>query len=86
VRTRWSTAGARKAELAGRVHNAEREMGTRWGNGSALAIQSRETEREGERAGEVTGADKLVHGQRESEGERALGVAPTGGASNSNSN
>jgi hypothetical protein len=41
VRTRWSTAGARKADLTGRVH-------TRGGNGSALANRAHETERERE--------------------------------------
>jgi hypothetical protein len=59
VRTRWSTAGARKAELTGLAHGTEGEKGTRGGNDSALANQARETEREGERAGEVTGADRL---------------------------
>jgi hypothetical protein len=34
VRMRWSTARARRAELTGRVHGAEREKG-RAGNGSA---------------------------------------------------
>jgi hypothetical protein len=29
VHTRWSTPGARKAELTRRVHGAEREKGTR---------------------------------------------------------
>jgi hypothetical protein len=64
VRTRWSTAGARKAELTRRVHGAEREKGTRGGNDSALANRARKTEREGEgegeRAGEVTGTDRLI--------------------------
>jgi hypothetical protein len=46
VRTRRSTASAGKADLTGRVHGAEREKGTRGGNGSALANQARETERE----------------------------------------
>jgi hypothetical protein len=61
VRTCWSTAGARKAELTGLAHGAEGEKGTHWGNGSALANRARETEREreGERAGEVTGTDRL---------------------------
>jgi hypothetical protein len=80
VRTRWSTAGATKAELTGRVHGAEIEMGTRGGNGSALAIRSRKIER-----GRASGRSNWHRqagstGQRESEGERALGVAPIGGA------
>jgi hypothetical protein len=35
VRTRWSTAGARKAELTGLAHGAEREERVCDGNGSA---------------------------------------------------
>jgi hypothetical protein len=60
VRTRWSTTGARKADLTGRVHDAEREKGTRgatsrhWRTGPA-----RQRQREGERAGKVTGTDRL---------------------------
>jgi hypothetical protein len=49
VRTRWSTAGARKAELTRQVHNAERVKGTRGGNGSALVNRAHETKREGAR-------------------------------------
>jgi hypothetical protein len=48
MRTRRSTAGAGKAELTRQVHGAERVKGTRGGNGSALANQARETERERE--------------------------------------
>jgi hypothetical protein len=48
VRMRWSTAGARKVDLTGRVHGAERIKGTHGGNGSALANRARETERERE--------------------------------------
>jgi hypothetical protein len=61
VRTCWSTAGAGKADLTVRVHGAEREKGTCGGNGSTLANRALETdrERERERAGEVTGADRL---------------------------
>jgi hypothetical protein len=52
VRTRWSTTGARKADLTRQAHGAERERGTHGGNGSALANRARETERgrESERA------------------------------------
>jgi hypothetical protein len=45
---RWSTTGARKAELTMQVHGVERVKGTRGGNGSALANRARETERERE--------------------------------------
>jgi hypothetical protein len=58
VRTRWSTAGARKTDLTGRVHGAERVKGTR--GATARRWRTRPTrQREGERAGEVTGADRL---------------------------
>jgi hypothetical protein len=52
VRTRRSTAGVGKADLTSQVHGAERDKGTRGGNGSALANRARETERgrESERA------------------------------------
>jgi hypothetical protein len=77
----------RKADLIRRAHDIEREKGTRGGNGSALANRAhkiereREREREGERAGEVNWRRQVGStGQRESEGEWALGVAPTGGA------
>jgi hypothetical protein len=46
VRTRRSTARAGKAELTRQAHGAEREKGTRRGNGSALANRAHETERE----------------------------------------
>jgi hypothetical protein len=73
-------AVARKADLTGRVHGAERVKGTRGGNGSVLANRARETEREGERAGEVTGADRSapLGSEREKEGARER-LAPTGG-------
>jgi hypothetical protein len=57
---RWSMAGAEKAELIGLAHGTEREKGTRgatarhWRTGPV-----RQREREGERAGDVTGADRL---------------------------
>jgi hypothetical protein len=45
--------GAGKADLIGRVHGAEREKGTRGGNGSVASEPGpRNKEREGERAGE----------------------------------
>jgi hypothetical protein len=66
VRTRWSTTGARKADLTGRIHGVEREKGMcgataqHWRTGLARQRErEREREREGERAGEVTGADRL---------------------------
>jgi hypothetical protein len=72
VCTRWSTAGARKAELTGLAHGAERVKGTRGATARRLANRARETEREGERAGEVTGADRVGStGQRAREGGRA---------------
>jgi hypothetical protein len=43
---RRSTASAEKAELTRQAHGAEREKGTRGGNGSTLANRARETERE----------------------------------------
>jgi hypothetical protein len=45
VRTRRSTASAEGVELTGQAHGAEREKGTREGNGSTLANRARETER-----------------------------------------
>jgi hypothetical protein len=57
VRTRRSMAGAGKANLTGRVHDAEREKGARRGNGSALMNRSRETERE---RGRASGRSKLA--------------------------
>jgi hypothetical protein len=80
VRTRWSTEGARKAELTGRVHGTKREKGTRGATARRLAKRAREIERERERASEVTGADRSapLGSEREKEGacER---LAPTGG-------
>jgi hypothetical protein len=48
VRTRWSTAGAWKAELTKQAHDTEREKGTCGSNGSALANRAHETERKRE--------------------------------------
>jgi hypothetical protein len=72
VRTRWSTVGARKAELTRQVHGAERVKGMRGGNGSALANQARETGRERANGRRKTGADRLVPlgSEREREGTR----------------
>jgi hypothetical protein len=72
VRTRRSTAGAGKADLTRQAYDAEREKGTRGGNGSALANRAHETEGEGERAGELTGADSLgpLSSERDREGAR----------------
>ena len=80
VRTRRSTARAGKAELTRQAHGAEREKGTRGGNGSALANRARETERESERAKE-TGADRLapLGSEREREGAREGELPLTGG-------
>jgi hypothetical protein len=49
VRTRRSTARARRAELTGRVHDAERE-GAHGTTAQRLAERARETEREEGRA------------------------------------
>jgi hypothetical protein len=50
VRTRRSTASAKKAELTRQAHSAEREKGTRGATARQLANRAREVERE--RAGE----------------------------------
>jgi hypothetical protein len=75
VRTRWSTAGARKAELTRQVHGAERVKGTRGATARRLANRTRETERErereSERAKENWRRPAGPTGQRESEGEWA---------------
>jgi hypothetical protein len=55
VRTRRSTASAKKAGLTRQAHGAEREKGARGGNDSALANQAHETERERKRERERTG-------------------------------
>jgi hypothetical protein len=84
VRTRRSTASAEKAELTREAHDAEREKGTRGGNGSALANRARETEREreieSERAKE-TSADRLapLGSEQEREGAREGKLPMTGG-------
>jgi hypothetical protein len=72
VRTRRSTARAGKAELTRQAHDAEREKGTRGGNGSALANRAPETERKRERAGERNWRRQIgPTGQRAREGGRA---------------
>jgi hypothetical protein len=74
VHKRRSTAGARKAELAGLVHGAGREKRDARGNGSMTGDPGpRDREREGERAGEVTGADRLdpLGGERARESGRS---------------
>jgi hypothetical protein len=77
---RRSTVSAEKAELTRQAHGAEREKGTRGGNGSTLANRARETERESERAKE-TGADRLapLGSEREKEGAREGELPLTGG-------
>jgi hypothetical protein len=60
VRTRWSSTGARKEDLTRLAHDAEGEKRDARGNGSTTGNPGpRDREREGERAGEVTGADRL---------------------------
>jgi hypothetical protein len=86
---RRSTARAGKAELTRQAHDAEREKGTRGGNGSTLANQARETERERECVGEENRHRQVgPTGQRAREGGRAReeklsltgGVRLSGGA------
>jgi hypothetical protein len=84
VRTRWSTAGARKADLTMQAHDVEREKGTRGATAWRLANRAHETEREREeRAGEVTGANRLrslsSERVREREGTRERELQLTGG-------
>jgi hypothetical protein len=76
VRTRRSTARAGKVELTRQAHDAEREKGTRGGNGSTLVNRARETERESERAKE-TGADRSAPLDSEREREGAHEGEPT---------
>ena len=76
VRMRRSTAGAGKAELTRQAHGAEREKGTRGGNGSALANRARRIER-GSAWVKKTGVDRLapLSSEREREGARERGTA-----------
>jgi hypothetical protein len=86
VRTRWSTASARKAKLTRQAHDAQREKGTRgatarhWRSGP-----TKQRERGSERAKE-TSADRLapLGSERERARERELpltgGVRLSGGA------
>ena len=62
---------ARKAKLTGLAHGAEREKRNARGNDSTTGKPGpRNREREGERAGEVTGADRLgpLGSEQEKEG------------------
>jgi hypothetical protein len=69
---RWSTASARRAELTGEAHDAERERGrTHGATARRLANRAREAEREEGRAGEETGADILAPLGSEQEGEES---------------
>jgi hypothetical protein len=73
---------AERAELTGLAHGTEREKRDARGNGSTNGDPGpRNRERKGERAGEGNRRRQIgPTGQRESEGEWALGVAPTSGA------
>jgi hypothetical protein len=60
VRTRWSTAGVRKADLTRQAHGVEREKGACGGQRFGTCEPGpRDREREVERAVEVTGVDRL---------------------------
>jgi hypothetical protein len=67
VRTRWSTTGARRAELTGKAHGIEREKGRAGNDLAPRSADPRDRERRGTRAGEATGADKsaLLGSERE---------------------
>jgi hypothetical protein len=67
----WRAWG--KAELTRQAHGAEREKGARGATARWLANRARKTEREGERVGEVTGADRLgpLGSERARESERS---------------
>jgi hypothetical protein len=71
VRTLRSTASVEGAELTGQAHGVEREERGRRAMAQRLAIRAHETERERERAGEVTGADRSAPAGRERESVRA---------------
>jgi hypothetical protein len=70
-----------RADLTGRVQGAEREKGARGATTQQLANQAREAEREEERAGEETGADRSapVGSERERKGAREKELLLTGG-------
>jgi hypothetical protein len=71
VRTCWSTASAKGAELIGQAHGAEREERGARGNDSATGDPGpRDRERGSERVKE-TGADKSAPLGNERERERA---------------
>jgi hypothetical protein len=82
VCTRWSTAGARKAELIGLAHGVEREERVRGGNGSAIGSAGpQDRERKRARGPRKTGADRLgpLGSEREREGVRERELPLTGG-------
>jgi hypothetical protein len=65
---------AEGAELIGQVHGVEREERGARGNSSATGVpgpRDTHTQRERERAGEVTGADRSAPAGRERESEHA---------------
>jgi hypothetical protein len=71
---------AERAELIGLAHGAEREKRDAWGNGSTTSDPGpRDRERESASGRSNWRRQAGSTGQRESEGEWALGVAPTGG-------
>jgi hypothetical protein len=82
VRTRRSTASAKKVELTRQAHNAEREKGTRGATARQLANWAREAhrDRERERAKE-TGVDRSapLGSEREREGAHEGEPPLTGG-------
>jgi hypothetical protein len=80
VRTRWSTAGVRKAELIGLAHGAEREKRDARGNDSTTGDPGPKDRERGSARAKETGADRSAPLGSERERERALGFAPTGGA------
>jgi hypothetical protein len=72
---------ARRAELTGWAHSAEKEKGTRGATAQQLANRAREAEREEGRASEETGADRStpLGSEREREGTREEELPLTGG-------
>jgi hypothetical protein len=81
VRTRRSTARARRADLTGQAHGAEREKGTRGATAQQLANWAHEAETEEKRTSEETGADRSapLGSERERKGARERGLPLTGG-------
>jgi hypothetical protein len=76
VRTRWSTAGTRRAELKGEAYNEEREDGRAGATARRLAKWAPKAEREEGRAGKKPGAEILapLGSEREREREREESV------------